>query len=478
MGEQVKTMGRIKRRSSFVVCCFSLITAGVIAGLLHVVFSLSCNARDITAPLNVPFFSQRDSRWGCNKLGSCLDSSKCNTGTVTHSTIYRYGCFLTSKAMLFNYYESEYTDPGELNSCLLNSDGYVQDTADSGYKSGFGYCLMNWNNACVPSGVSYINSKSGDIDSLSSDIDAELTSGYPVLADVRYNTTDCNDKTKQHMVLIVAKSGSSYIVKDPWDEADTERTLNDGALGSGSYHVCKIHIFRYFKIGDGIKAIASVNIREKPGTTSTTKCTASTENTGKIVGGPQQANNDTWWQISWDDGTGNCTNGTTGWSVANYIRRIVDEDTSSSITHTLTPPSKTTVSQGGVLGPFTVEGSNNSSFYYAYYGQPYVTKPDGTTLNFIKKISTGLGAGETRTVKGYLYIPASSELGTFTFGVKLTDTSGNLIDNDSFKFTIVSSSSVASKRSVRLLKRLMRNREAQVVEEDGWKVIIVPEKDK
>src|SRR3990167_1775907 len=31
----------------------------------------------------------------------------------------------------------------------------------------------------------------------------------------------------------------------------------------------------------------------------------------------------------------------------------------STITHTLTPPSKTTVSQGGVLGPFTIEESNN-----------------------------------------------------------------------------------------------------------------------
>lgn len=474
MGEQVKTMGRIKSRSSFVVCCFSLITTGVIAGLLHVIFSLSCNARDITAPLNVPFFSQRDSRWGCNKLGSCLDSSKCNTGTVTHSTIYRYGCFLTSKAMLFNYYESEYTDPGELNSCLLNSDGYVQDTADSGYKSGFGYCLMNWNNACVPSGVSYINSKSGDIDSLSSDIDAELSSGYPVLADVRYNTTDCNDKTKQHMVLIVAQSGSSYTVKDPWDEADTERTLNDGALGS--YHVCKIHIYRYFKIGDRIKAIASVNIREKPGTTSTTKCTASTENTGKIVGGPQQANSDTWWQISWDDGTGNCTNGTAGWSVANYIRRIVDEDTSSSITHTLTPLTKTTVSRGGAL-IFSVEETNNSSSYYKFYFQAYGIKPDGTTL-YSSRLSTDLKAGETRKMRGVLRIPSSSELGTYTFGIKVIDTSGNLIDNDSFEFTVVSGTSYALRRSARKLKRLMRNPDAQVVEEGGWKVIIVPEKDK
>ena len=151
----------------------------------------------------------------------------------------------------------------------------------------------------------------------------------------------------------------------------------------------------------------------------------------------------------------------------------------STITHTLTPPSKTTVSQGGVLGPFTIEESNNSSSYYAFYLQPYAIKPDGTKVN-VKKISTGLGAGETRTLKGYLIIPASLELGTFTVGVKITDTSGNLIDDDSFEFTVVSSSSssIVNRRSTRKLKRLMRNPEAQVVEEDGWKMIIVPEKDK
>jgi len=151
----------------------------------------------------------------------------------------------------------------------------------------------------------------------------------------------------------------------------------------------------------------------------------------------------------------------------------------NSITHTLTPPSKTTVSQGGVLGPFTVEETNNSDSYYAFYLQPYVSAPDGTTVN-LGQLSTSLKAGETRRFRGKLQITLFLELGTytFTFGVKLTDTSGNLIDNDSFEFTVVSSTSYAMRRSARKLKRLMRNPEAQVMEEDGWKVVIVPEKDR
>lgn len=161
------------------------------------------------------------------------------------------------------------------------------------------------------------------------------------------------------------------------------------------------------------------------------------------------------------------------WNWNHYMELVSNNVT---ITHTLTTPSKTTVSQGGILGPFTVEESNNGSSYYSYYVQPYVTKPEGTTLNF-KKISTGLKAGETRTFKGYLYIPASSELGTFTFGVKITDTAGNLIDDDSFEFTVVSgsSSSIVSRRSTRTLKRLMRKPDVQTLEEDGWNTVIVPE---
>ena len=147
------------------------------------------------------------------------------------------------------------------------------------------------------------------------------------------------------------------------------------------------------------------------------------------------------------------------------------------ITHTLTASSKTTVSRGGILGSFTVKESNNSISYYAFYVQPYIIKPDGTTVNF-KKVSTGLNAGKSRTHYHYLSIPSASELGTFTFGAKLTDTGGNVIDDDSFEFTVVSGSSYASKRSDRRLKRLMRNAETQVVEEDGWKVVIGPERNR
>jgi len=132
--------------------------------------------------------------------------------------------------------------------------------------------------------------------------------------------------------------------------------------------------------------------------------------------------------------------------------------------------------QGGVL-KFTVEEKNNSNSYYAYYVQIYVKNPKGITTNS-RKIPTYLRAGEERQHKYYLLISSSIELGAYTFGVKVIDASGNLIDNDSFEFTVVSGTSLAARRSKGKFKKLLRNPDAQVVEEDGWKVITVPERNR
>ena len=146
------------------------------------------------------------------------------------------------------------------------------------------------------------------------------------------------------------------------------------------------------------------------------------------------------------------------------------------ISHTLTSPSNTTVSKGGTLGPFTVEETNNDSSYHNFYVQSYITRPDKTTANF-GKISTGLDGGKSRTHSHYLSIPTRSELGTFTFGVKLTDTSGNLFDNDSFEFTVESGSATVKRRSYRRLKELINSTGAQVEKMDRYILIDVPEKE-
>lgn len=146
------------------------------------------------------------------------------------------------------------------------------------------------------------------------------------------------------------------------------------------------------------------------------------------------------------------------------------------ISHTLIPPSNTTVSKGGTLGPFTVEETNNDSSFRNFYVQSYVIKPDKTRVNF-SKILTGIDGGKTRTYLHYLSIPTRSELGTFTFGVKLTDTSGNLFDNDSFDFTVVSGSSTIKRKNYRKLKGLINSTSAQVEKTNGYILINVSEKE-
>ena len=232
-----------------------------------------------------------------------------------------------------------------------------------------------------------------------------------------------------------------------------------------------------FSIGDTVEVYntegVGLNLRESAGLFYSTKVIMPDGTQMTVYDGPEQVDNYTWWGLK---GYVSGIYYDSGWAAEDFLKKVTGTST-STITHTLTPPSKTTVSQGGVLGPFTIEERNNSSSYYAFYVQPYIIKPDGTTVNF-KQVSTGLAAGKSRTHYHYLSIPSWSELGTFTFGAKLTDTSGNVIDDDSFEFTVVSGSSYASKRSDRRLKRLMRNPETQVVEEEGWNVVIVPERNR
>ncbi len=158
------------------------------------------------------------------------------------------------------------------------------------------------------------------------------------------------------------------------------------------------------------------------------------------------------------------------------VRHILNWLETPIVSHTLTPPSKATVSRGSTLGPFTIEETNNDSSYHNFYVQSYITRPDKTTANF-GKISTGLDGGKSRTHSHYLSIPTRSELGTFTFGVKLTDSSGNLFDNDSFEFTVISGSATVKRRSYRKLKELINSTGAQVEKMDRYILIDVPEKE-
>lgn len=105
--------------------------------------------------------------------------------------------------------------------------------------------------------------------------------------------------------------------------------------------------------------------------------------------------------------------------------------------HTITPPSNTTVGQGGTLGPIDIEHINNSDSLVEYTVQKYLILPNGETK--YRPINTHyIAAWETKTFQIYLNIPSTAQIGTHTFGIKITYPDSNVIDDDYFEFTVTS----------------------------------------
>ncbi len=153
--------------------------------------------------LNVPLFSQLDRHWAGNKLGS------------SNLTIGNYGCALTSKAMVFNYYSPNFTDPARLNRYFKNHNGYVSG------------CLIKWNNVGVPAGVNY----AGGVSCNRGAIDQKLESGFPLIAQV-YKV-----RMPMHFVVITGNRENNILINDPWQGVKT-------SLEKRNYHLRRIHLYQ------------------------------------------------------------------------------------------------------------------------------------------------------------------------------------------------------------------------------------------
>ena len=150
------------------------------------------------------------------------------------------------------------------------------------------------------------------------------------------------------------------------------------------------------------------------------------------------------------------------------------------ITHTLTPPSSTTVPKGGLLGPFYASTTNNTSSDYSYYLESYIGTPDGAWRLIFQRFVT-LGAGATGYANNgngiYIVVPSYAPTGTHSHCVNLYDTSYTMIDQDCFSFEVTSSESrFQLLQSKKMLRTLLNMSNAHVEENDGWKMIVVPGK--
>jgi hypothetical protein len=165
--------------------------------------------------LPVPTFSQKAGAWARDPLGNC--------GSETMASA---GCFVTGLAMLFNYYQPGFTNPGDLNRQLKANDGF-----------GSGSCLLNWGAVATvaPEGSSLRHCRTV-VTSKLLDMDDELAKGHPVLAYV-----ESPPKTYGHMVVITGKRGSTYTINDPGDGAS--HTWSRGAFAtSKGYRLLRFYV--------------------------------------------------------------------------------------------------------------------------------------------------------------------------------------------------------------------------------------------
>jgi len=69
-----------------------------------------------------------------------------------------------------------------------------------------------------------------------------------------------------------------------------------------------------FKMGDIVVTTANLNVRSGPGLGYSVIKTEPSGTTGKVVGGPVDADGYTWWKIQYSDGV-------TGWSAENWLEK-------------------------------------------------------------------------------------------------------------------------------------------------------------
>ena len=159
-------------------------------------------------PLPVPFYSQLDPQWICDQLGNCTcDMDACTTESYTG--IGDAGCFMTSQAMVFQYYtRNVLIDPQQYNNCLKSIGAYGSSSVCT-----LGLCGAPKNPPlpCRPELVKHTG-VSTDL----SVLDSDLVQGYPAVALIDGG---------HHYVVVTGKTAEgSYTINEPWPDPYFDRT--------------------------------------------------------------------------------------------------------------------------------------------------------------------------------------------------------------------------------------------------------------
>ena len=145
---------------------------------------------DVIKPLEVVRYSQKDTRWASDKLG---------TSSVT---IGAYGCLITAASMVCTYFGKD-TDPGKINKDLITVNGYESSN------------LLRYNaiTTLYPDIIVDWDKFLADPDDAL--IDEVLVQELPVIVQVDYNPE--TSALDQHWVIIIGKDQNGYLIADPID---------------------------------------------------------------------------------------------------------------------------------------------------------------------------------------------------------------------------------------------------------------------
>lgn len=186
------------------------------------VYRLVLNSSELD--LNVPYFSQNDLPWGPTEYDSA-------SGKLSDPTIDRWGCVVTSVAMILKYHKIDQLldgtliDPGSLNQWLKQNRGYI-----TGYKNmdGF-YSYFNWPIIGTLTkklfAVGKSNTKlehrrqtSNTQQILNNDLNIEK---FPDILQVK------NINTSSHFVVAKGTSNNTYSINDPEWNYPTLESFNN-----------------------------------------------------------------------------------------------------------------------------------------------------------------------------------------------------------------------------------------------------------
>lgn len=225
---------------------------------------------------------------------------------------------------------SSYTDDGNFFDADLAAGSYAGDI-DTAVDFGSS-CAAGVDCSGFVSQVWGLNTKqsTGTLPGISCCLDSSCT--YPSAPTYPYyisagdilNSDSSNGGVGHVRLVSLRNADGSFTVYEAsartWNVSTYSYSIS--ALSSNYYYPYRgEEVANALQTGSSIQTSTAVNVRSCASTSCDPPiCSAPAGSTGTLLGQPQDAGGYIWWQVSWNNGTGTCPSGTTGWSVGCFLQ--------------------------------------------------------------------------------------------------------------------------------------------------------------